>query len=153
MVNHVIRRAVRDDVSTIVGFNQSMAMETEGKSLDSGTLTSGVEAVFDNPEHGFYIVCDIDGKASACLMITYEWSDWRNGLFWWIQSVYVKKEFRGSGLFKSMYNYIKTLVDKDKSIAGIRLYVDDDNILAQNVYRRVGMQKSHYKMFEYLHPE
>ncbi|MBT3575815.1 MAG: GNAT family N-acetyltransferase [Candidatus Marinimicrobia bacterium] len=149
MTTPIIRRATRDDIHTIVGFNQAMALETESISLDASILLQGVEAIFDTPKHGFYVVCEINRSIKACLMITYEWSDWRNGLFWWIQSVFVKKEYRQTGLYKLMYEFIKTLIDKDDQIVGLRLYVDDDNIKAQNVYSKLGMNKTNYQLFEY----
>jgi ribosomal protein S18 acetylase RimI-like enzyme len=147
--NPVIRKALKQDIHSIVSFNHAMALETENISLDKTVLMSGVEAIFDNPDHGFYIVCEIDGLARGCLMITYEWSDWRNSLFWWVQSVYVHKEFRKQGLYKQMYTFIKTLVDKDENIAGVRLYVDKENLTAQIVYEALGMKKSNYQLFEY----
>ncbi|NQT63226.1 MAG: GNAT family N-acetyltransferase [Candidatus Marinimicrobia bacterium] len=153
MATPIIRRATRDDILTIVGFNQAMALETEDISLDTSILLPGVEAIFENPEHGFYIVCEIEGLVKACLMITYEWSDWRNGIFWWIQSVFVKKEYRKRGLYKLMYEFIKTQIDKDSEIIGLRLYVDDDNVKAQNVYTKLGMKKSNYQLFEYTKPK
>ncbi len=144
-----IRRAVREDIPTIVGFNQAMALETEGVSLDSEVLTSGVEEIFKNPKHGFYIVCEIESAVRACLLITYEWSDWRNGLFFWIQSVFVQKEYRKKGLYKLMYKFVKTEAEESHEIAGIRLYVDQNNKKAKKVYSKLGMIKSNYQIFEY----
>lgn len=149
MSTPVVRRAIKEDIPTIVRFNQAMALETEGITLDTQRLYKGVEFVFENETAGFYIVCEIEGVVKACLMITFEWSDWRNGTFWWIQSVYVKKEYRKLGLYKQMYSFIKTLVEENKEIAGIRLYVDRENVLAQQVYTKLGMAKSNYQMFEY----
>ena len=146
----LVRLATRDDVKSIVDFNRSMAMETENISLDKAVITQGVEAIFDNSKHGFYIVCELEDKVRACLMISYEWSDWRNGLFWWIQSVFVQKEFRQQGLYKSMYDFIKTKADLSEGIAGIRLYVDQNNTKAQSVYTKLGMIKSNYQLFEYV---
>ncbi|MBT4035409.1 MAG: GNAT family N-acetyltransferase [Deltaproteobacteria bacterium] len=148
-----IRRATRADILTIVGFNQAMAMETENIALDTSTLIKGVESVFENPQNGFYIVCEIEGSVKACLMITYEWSDWRNGFFWWIQSVFVEKDFRQRGLYKLMYTFIKTQIEKDEEIVGLRLYVDDDNLKAQSVYNKTGMKKANYQLFEYTKPK
>ncbi|MBC8374923.1 MAG: GNAT family N-acetyltransferase [FCB group bacterium] len=153
MATPIVRRATRSDILAIVGFNQAMALETEDISLNTLTLQSGVEAIFNYPEHGFYIVCEMEGQVKACLMITYEWSDWRNGLFWWIQSVFVKKENRQQGLYKHMYEFIKTQIEQDENIVGLRLYVDDDNLKAQNVYTKLGMNKSNYELFEYSKPK
>ncbi|MBT3228310.1 MAG: GNAT family N-acetyltransferase [Candidatus Marinimicrobia bacterium] len=145
----VVRRATRKDIGDIVDFNKAMALETEIISLDSKILAPGVEEIFKDPTHGFYIVCEVEETVRACLMITYEWSDWRNGLFWWIQSVYVQKEYRELGLYKQMYEFVKTLTDRSKNVVGIRLYVDHDNTKAQNVYTKLGMTKSNYQLFEY----
>ncbi len=152
MTMPLVRRANKADVPLIVAFNAAMAEETEGLSLDPIVLQRGVEEIFRNPQHGFYIVCEIDNVVHACLMITYEWSDWRNGQFWWIQSVYVQKEFRQQGLYKQMYEFIKTEVKKSKGIAGIRLYVDHNNDKAKEVYKKSGMKKSNYELFEYIRP-
>ncbi len=145
----IIRKAIEDDISAIILFNKEMALETENLSLDSSILKKGVRSIFNNPQNGFYIVAEINGSVRGCLMITYEWSDWRNGLFWWIQSVYVQKGFRQQGMFKLMYTFIKTLVDKNNEIVGIRLYVDKNNKQAQDVYSKLGMEKLTYELFEY----
>ncbi len=149
MQSKVIRKATRADIQALVDFNTAMAFETEGITLDQHIIKSGVQELFHDPTKGFYIVCEIENSVRACLMITYEWSDWRNGNFWWIQSVYVQKEYRQLGLYKLMYDHIKTTVLKSGEVAGIRLYVDDDNLIAQNVYQKLGMQKSNYQIFEY----
>ena len=149
MPTPIIRKAVTQDIKTIVGFNQDMALETESITLDEGKLVSGVKGVFEDPERGFYIVCEIEGIVRACLMITCEWSDWRNGTFWWIQSVFVHKKYRNQGLYRLMYEFIKTQIDSDDQTVGVRLYVDEDNAMAQNVYMRLGMKKSNYQLFEY----
>lgn len=153
MLQAHIRKATKADIAGIVSFNLAMAQETESISLDEETLISGVEKIFNNQKYGFYIVCEIDGKIRASLMITYEWSDWRNGVFWWVQSVFVQKEFRNQGLYKQMYEYVKTKVDKSNDIVGIRLYVDEDNRKAQNAYTALGMKESNYQLFEYSKPK
>ncbi len=144
-----VRKATKEDIVSIVAFNQAMALETENLSLDTSVITSGVEEIFNDSSHGFYIVCEIENTVRACLLITYEWSDWRNGLFFWIQSVFVQKEYREKGLYKMMYEFIKTQVDNSNEIVGIRLYVDNDNLPAQKVYSKLGMGKSNYQLFEY----
>ncbi len=146
----LIRRAVERDISSIVRFNANMAAETEGLSLDKAILSAGVEAVFNDPKKGFYLIADVDGQARACLMVTVEWSDWRNGLFWWIQSVFVETEFRRMGLFSKMYANLKDSVDNDEYIAGLRLYVEENNHAAQKTYLKQGMYKTHYYLFEEL---
>ncbi len=153
MSEPLVRRAVIDDLQTIIAFNQAMALETENISLDASVLKAGVENLFRNSEHGFYVVCELEGKVRACLMITYEWSDWRNGLFWWVQSVFVHKDNRQQGLYKLMYEFVKTQVDQSKDMVGLRLYVDKDNKKAQKVYSKLGMHKSNYQLFEYAKPK
>jgi len=148
-----IRRATIEDISTIVDFNEAMALETEGKILESPILSSGVNAVFQDPKNGFYIVCELDQTVRASLMITYEWSDWRNGMYLWIQSVFVDKEYRQQGLYTIMYDYVKNLVVKESKFVGVRLYVDEENLNAQEVYTRLGMKKSNYHLFEYTKPK
>ena len=145
----IIRKATQADISSIIRFNSAMALETENISLDIPTLQNGVHSIFNNPQNGFYIVAESKGSVRGCLMITYEWSDWRNGLFWWIQSVYVQKEFRKKGILKKMYGFIKIRVDNNNDIVGIRLYVDKNNKQAQDVYKRLGMGKLNYDLFEY----
>jgi len=148
-----IRRATIEDISTIVDFNEAMASETEGKILDRSILSSGVKAVFQDPKNGFYIVCEFEKHVRASLMITYEWSDWRNGMYLWIQSVFVDKEYRQQGLYTLMYDYVKTLVDIKSKLVGLRLYVDEENLNAQKVYTSLGMKKSNYHLFEYTKPK
>lgn len=145
----MIRYATPDDISTIVDFNLAMAKETENIDLDPDVLLSGVKAIFQKPELGFYIVAELQGVVSASLMITYEWSDWRNGLFWWIQSVYVRPHYRRQGLYKKMYEFIKTKIKTENYVVGIRLYVDADNNIAQKTYSNLGMKPSNYQLFEY----
>ena len=99
-----VSKAQKSDIPEIIKFNINMAMETENKKLDEQTVTKGVHKVFSSPSLGYYIIVKDPSGILGCLMITYEWSDWRNGLFWWIQSVYVKKEYRRKGVFRKMYN-------------------------------------------------
>ncbi len=143
-----IRAATKEDIPSLVDFNQKMADETEGKTLDAGVLTAGVAAVFENDSRGFYIVVEYDEGIVAGLMVTYEWSDWRNGWFWWIQSVYVVPEMRGQRLYSLMYARVKELAADAGNVVGFRLYVETENDNAQRVYEKVGMQRSHYLMFE-----
>lgn len=151
MINNiVVRNATEADIPTIVEFNKAMAYETEEVILDEDILHAGVSAVFKDSNKGFYIVAEKDGVVVGCLMITYEWSDWRNGIFWWIQSVFVKANNRSEGIYTTMYEYIKTLLLKNVDVAGIRLYVDIENVNAQEVYTKLGMRSSRYKIFEYI---
>ena len=143
-----IRHAQKTDESIIVRFNQSMALETEALTLDESILTKGVQSVFENPEKGFYLVCEVDGVVRGSLMITYEWSDWRNGTFYWVQSVYVEKAFRRIGIYKSLYQYLQEQLKQNQDVAGMRLYVEKDNEKAQKTYTKVGMKRTNYLLFE-----
>lgn len=150
MTDVLIREARRDDSAAIIDFQIAMALETEEVTLDRDIVTRGVAAVFDEPSHGRYFVAEADGRVIASLLITYEWSDWRNGIVWWIQSVYTIPEFRRRGVYAALYTKIRNFVDADPSIRGIRLYVDTRNVAAQQVYARLGMEGEHYKVFEWM---
>ncbi len=143
-----VRRATVADAKNLVAFNQAMALETENKQLDSEKITNGVNAVFADEKKGFYVVAESEnGEIVGGLMITFEWSDWRSAWFWWIQSVYILPEFRGKSVYSKLYNFVKSEAEKS-DVCGIRLYVERDNINAQNVYKHQGMHESHYLMFE-----
>jgi GNAT superfamily N-acetyltransferase len=144
------RDAVPTDRDTIVEFQIAMARETEDIELDRATCTRGVDAVFADPAHGRYFVAESEGRVIASLLITYEWSDWRNGVVWWIQSVYVRVEHRGQRVYAGLYEHVKQIVEADESIRGIRLYVDRRNTAAQRVYARLGMNGDHYQVFEWM---
>lgn len=150
MTDIVIREARRDDAATIIEFQLAMALETEELTLDRDILTRGVAALFDQPSLGRYFVAESEGRVIASLMITYEWSDWRNGMVWWIQSVYTVPEFRRRGVYAALYTHIRAQVEPDPDIRGIRLYVDTRNVAAQQVYARLGMEGEHYKVFEWM---
>ena len=143
-----IRLANASDAGPLVEFNQAMALETENKLLDGPTIKSGVEAVFADEKKGFYAVADDGGKIAAGLMVTYEWSDWRNAWFWWIQSVYVLPEYRGRQIYSMLYDFVKSLAEEKGNVCGFRLYVEKENLMAQKVYEKVGMDVSHYLMYE-----
>lgn len=147
-----IRPATRDDADTIIEFNRAMALETENRRLDLPTLRQGILAFLGSPGYGSYIVAELpedkSRKPVGQLMITYEWSDWRNGVFWWIQSVYVVPDRRSMGVFRAMYNHILAEAKTDPSVCGIRLYVERENRRAQTVYQRVGLTPSVYTVFE-----
>ena len=145
-----IRLATADDADPLIEFNQAMALETEGKELDSGILRGGVEAVFGDEEKGFYVVAEIENRIVGGLMVTREWSDWRNGWWWWIQSVYIRPEFRGQKIYAMLYDFVKARAADAGDVCGFRLYVENDNSRAQRVYERVGMEASHYLMYEEL---
>lgn len=143
-----IRLANKADSDALVEFNQAMALETEGKTLDPDKITNGVAAVFGDQKKGFYVVAEDNGRIVGGLMVTYEWSDWRNAWFWWIQSVYIRPEARGQSLYRQMYEFIKERAADAGNVCGFRLYVETENAHAQDVYDAVGMQRSHYVMFE-----
>jgi len=144
-----VRKANREDISTIVSFQQNMALETESMILDPSIVTKGVTRVFDQPENGFYLVATEKNMVVGSMLLTPEWSDWRNATWLWIQSVYVGTEHRKKGVFKSLYNYIQDVVIKTENYAGLKLYVDQDNTRAQEVYKKMGMDLSHYQLFEW----
>lgn len=143
-----IRVATSADADSLVEFNKAMALETEDKELDTTVLTSGVEAVFGDEKKGFYVVAEEDTRIIGGLMITYEWSDWRNAWFWWIQSVYILPEARGRRIYSQLYEFVKAKAVEDENVCGFRLYVETDNQNAQRVYEKVGMDTSHYLMYE-----
>ncbi len=143
-----VRIAVLEDAGTIAGFNQQMAIETEDKQLDPGTILAGVERMINDQSLGFYLVACIEGEVIGCLGITTEWSDWRNGLFWWIQSVYVAPDHRSRGAFSSLYEYVSTLAREEEDVCGIRLYAEKDNNQALRTYLRLGMIETQYRILE-----
>ncbi len=143
-----IQHPSESDIPTIVRFNAAMARETEGLDLDLDRLTRGVRAVLDDPAKGFYLVAMLGDEVIAQLMVTFEWSDWRNGTFWWIQSVYVHPPHRGKGVFQSLYHHLESMAASQGNICGLRLYVELDNERAQRVYARLGMVTTHYRMLE-----
>ena len=125
-----------------------MAQETEEKTLLPAVILAGVKALLANPAYGFYLVAEMDEKVVACLMITTEWSDWRNGVFWWIQSVFVIPDYRRQGIYRRMYERVKDLASQEPNVCGFRLYVERDNMRAQSTYRSLGMVETPYRMFE-----
>jgi len=144
----LIRYANKNDATIIAQFNSAMAMETEEKPLNSEIVRRGVENAFENNKHGFYLLAVSDGMQVGQLMVTKEWSDWRNGDFWWIQSVYIHPDFREQGIYKQLYDKVKLLAESDGNICGIRLYVEKDNKRAQKVYSKLGITETDYLMYE-----
>jgi len=143
-----IRRARKEDIDALIVFNEAMAFETEGKKLFTGTLRKGVEAVFDDPQKGFYLVAEEGGRVIGGLVVTYEWSDWRNAWFWWIQSVYVNPEYRGKRVYSQLYDFVKSEAVAAGNVCGFRLYVEKENAHAQRIYEKVGMNETYYLMYE-----
>ncbi|UII28145.1 GNAT family N-acetyltransferase [Fulvivirga maritima] len=148
MIN--IQRADSSHIDTIIDFQKKMAWQTEELELDTDTLQKGVSAVFDDPTKGQYYVAINEEEVIGCLLVTPEWSEWRNGTVLWIQSVYVIKEYRKQGVFKQMYNYLKAKVIADEKLMGLRLYVEKTNLPAQKVYEAIGMNGDHYHFFEWM---
>ena len=143
-----VRRATVRDMDVLVEFNAAMALESEGKSLDRRRLRDGVAALLDEDGRGFYLVAETEDRVVGQLMVTYEWSDWRNAHFWWIQSVYVASDWRRRGVYRSLHEYVLAEARNRGDVCGVRLYVDRDNHVAQQVYSNLGMDRSHYDLFE-----
>ena len=147
-----IRRAGAGDAEVLVEFNCAMALETEGKELLPEVIGAGVRALLANPAAGFYVVAEREGRVVGALLITNEWSDWRNGTFWWIQSVYVRPDSRRQGVYKTLYRHVQEMAAKDPGVCGFRLYVERENARAQRTYDALGMKQTHYLVFEELKP-
>lgn len=145
-----IRRARSSDISLIVDFQMKMAHETEGLDLDPQTVHDGVFAVFQHHEKGMYYVAEADEQVIASTLLTPEWSDWRCATVYWIQSVYVLPAYRQAGVFKQIFNTVKAAVEEDEKSAGLRLYVDKNNLDAIKVYEKLGMDGDHYRLFEWM---
>lgn len=143
-----IRKARIADLRMIADFNRLLASETESLTLDLATVRRGVRAVLADPSKGNYFVAEIDGVVVGQLLITHEWSDWRNGEFWWVQSVYVAEPFRGAGVFSALFDHVTALAKSRRNVCGLRLYVAQENRRAQEVYERSGMSRTHYEFYE-----
>jgi len=143
-----IRFATPADAPVIARFNALIASETEQITLDQDRLLKGVEALLRDPAKGFYVLAERDHVVVGQTMITYEWSDWRNGVFWWIQSVYVDKDARGTGVFKALFDHIHALAKAKPDVCGLRLYVERNNARAKQTYEGLAMHRSHYDMYE-----
>ena len=144
---YTIRQASIEDANSLVEFNLRLAKETEDKDLDRSLLQPGVEAILRDANRGFYVVAVNEEEVIGATMVTKEWSDWRNADFWWIQSVYVVKEHRRQGVFRSLFNEVKRLASEQK-VCGFRLYVEQQNDVAQKTYHELGWHETIYKMFE-----
>ncbi|MEW6302236.1 MAG: GNAT family N-acetyltransferase [Verrucomicrobiota bacterium] len=148
MKDILIRAAQPLDLDVLVDYNLRIAQETEGRELDAAIVRRGVQRLFDDPQKGVYYVTELDGAVAGQLLITYEWSDWRNGDFWWIQSVYVAERFRQHGVFKALFQHVKALADARPDVCGIRLYMDAHNDRARAAYERLGLKPTNYQVFE-----
>lgn len=145
-----IRIAEPRDRDVLVEFARAMARETEGKDLDLGTLRAGVAALLADPGRGRTFVVESDGCVVASLMLTREWSEWRNGEFWWIQSVYVTPDHRRRGHYRRLHEHVRALAASTPGVCGLRLYVETENRTAQHTYRSLGMEEQHYRIYEEL---
>ncbi len=147
-MNLTIRPATPADEAVLVAFNTAIAWETEHKRLDPAVLAAGVRAVLADPARGFYTVAERNGEVVGQMMVTFEWSDWRNGWFWWVQSVYVREDARHGGVFRVLYRAIEQRAAADPNVIGLRLYFDLENVRAQSTYRALGMSDTTYGMME-----
>ena len=148
-----MREASWSDLDHLIEFNAAMALETEGRVLNKERLRAGTEAVLSTPSRGIYYVSESIGgpgepQVSGQLLITYEWSDWRNATFWWIQSVYVHPAWRNRGVFRSLYKYVLHQAEAQSDVCGIRLYVEKDNAKAITVYDKLGLRPTSYRIVE-----
>ncbi len=148
MTNVLIREARADDLDVLVAFQRAMAAETEDKGLHPERLGRGVDYLIGHPEEGFYLIAERDGAAVGSLMVTFEWSDWRDGRFWWIQSVYVAAHARRQGVYSALHAAIRQRAKADPRSCGIRLYVEKENTVAQQTYQALGMTETHYRLYE-----
>jgi GNAT superfamily N-acetyltransferase len=149
MISINIRRATERDIARLVEFNAAMALETEHKALAEDVLRAGVARVLAEGARGFYLVAECDGAVAGCLMITYEWSDWRNGDWWWLQSVYIAPAFRRRGLFRALHAEVERAARATEGVVGLRLYVERENRRAQTTYAALGMREADYAMWEH----
>ncbi len=145
-----IRKGKLSDSENIVELQLRMAQETEGLQLDRNVVSKGVRGIFEEPARGTYWIAEEKGKVLGVLLVTPEWSDWRNAMVLWIHSLYVIPEARGQGVFKKLYLNLEKQVEQSTELAGIRLYVDRQNKSAQKVYEKLGMDKHHYELYEWL---
>lgn len=144
----MIRKGKIEDIEAIVEYNWRLAYETENMELNKERLTKGVEAALSDEAKGIYFVYVIENKVVGQMMITKEWSDWRNGEFWWIQSVYVHNEYRRQRIYRALFEHVKALAEADNNICGLRLYVEKENEIAKHTYKTMGMEETYYLLYE-----
>lgn len=144
----LVRDATDADIAFLTDANAAMALETERKVLDRDTLQRGVHAVFAQPQRGFYLIAQRGSRVVGCLLVTREWSDWRNGDWWWLQSVYVVPEARRSGVFRALYSEVERRAHEASDVVGLRLYVEQENTRAQATYKTLGMSPACYDLYE-----
>jgi ribosomal protein S18 acetylase RimI-like enzyme len=143
-----IRQAIPEDWPVIADFNTRLALETEGRTLVPAVITAGVQRLLANPQHGCYFVASVDGSVVGQIMHTREWSDWRNGEIWWIQSVYVHQDYRRKGIFRALYQHLENVAQNRPDVIGLRLYVENHNSSAMDVYRSLGLEDAGYMVLE-----
>jgi RimJ/RimL family protein N-acetyltransferase len=143
-----IRAARPADAELIAGYQVALALETEDRALDARAVRAGVRGVFEDPARGRYLIAELDGRAVGSLLLTTEWSDWRAGTFWWIQSVFLEPSARGRGVFGALYRRVDDEARATPGVAGLRLYVEAENGHAQRVYASLGMERTGYRLFE-----
>lgn len=147
-IKTIIREARPEDAEKIAQYNRAMAWETEKKELDAATVLKGVQGGLAQPNLCRYFVAELDGRVVGQALITYEWSDWRNGELWWIQSVYVHPDHRRRGIFRELFQHIQTLAQNHPRVRGLRLYVETSNQIGMNVYHNLGMVNAGYHVYE-----
>ena len=143
-----VRPAAMGDLEVLVRFNAAIAKETEGRQLNMERLRNGTRAVLESSEHGYYLVAETESVVVGQLFVTYEWSDWRNGMFWWIQSVYVEPSVRGRGVYRALHERVLKDARARGDVCGLRLYVEKENEAAQEAYTRLGMTMTPYRVYE-----
>lgn len=144
----LVRSATAADAGILTSNNIAMALETEGLSLRPDLVSAGVEAALLDPDKASYFVAESGGVPAGSLMVTREWSDWRNGWFWWIQSVYILPSYRRQGVYSALYRHVESTARQTPEVCGLRLYVAHENLPAQEVYHRLGMERTGYHLFE-----
>jgi GNAT superfamily N-acetyltransferase len=145
-----IRPALAAEANLLIDFQARLARETEDLDLDPRILGRGVRAVFDDPTLGEYWVAELDDEVVGCLLLTREWSDWRNGTVLWVQSVYVREQARGRGVYRALHEHLRRRVETTPDLRGMRLYVDRRNHAAREIYERMGMNREHYLLYEWM---
>jgi GNAT superfamily N-acetyltransferase len=147
-VSLLIRPAEHRDLDVMVRFNAALAQETEGVALDPERLRRGIRALLEDPQKGFYLLAETEGEVIGQVMVTFEWSDWRDGVFYWIQSVYVRPDRRRQGVFRALYRRVEGMARERPGVCGLRLYVVRGNARAQQTYRTLGMHSTPFEMLE-----
>jgi GNAT superfamily N-acetyltransferase len=148
MPNITVRVATASDIDAIIHYNQRLAEETEGKTLDPAVISAGVHRGFRSPEMCRYFVAEADGRVVGTTMITYELTDWRDGVIWWLQSVFIEPDYRRHGVFRAIYRHIEAMARAHPDVRALRLYVHHDNARAMKTYESLGMEKAEYELYE-----